>query len=221
MSSPEDDLAPLPPQPSQATPADPGHLGSRGYVAWEDDTIALPLRFLRTIQSSLVALPRFARDLPGDGELSAPLGYAFLSTSPSMMSMAIVWSRNNNSSSLSMPVLVVGLLGQVFVFSAFLVVWSLALYWSARLFRVQGLSYRALLRIVCYASGLNGILLIPLLPWTEIPMVLYTAAVSVACIAGVARISVWRALGVYGTTAFLAVCTFVASFTLALMSTDS
>lgn len=138
-----------------------------------------------------------------------------------MISIAIVSLQSVKSSFLSMVILVIGLLAQAFAYSAYLAVWSLALYLSARLFRVQGLSYRALARVVCYASGLNGILLVPLLPWAGIPMGLYTAVVSIACIAAVARVSLWKALGVWGATALLAACTFVVVFLLAVMSTDS
>ena len=130
-------------------------LGSRGYVAWEDDTIAPPLRFVRTLKSSFVALPGFAQDLPGNGGLSAPPGYAFLSTSPSMISFAIVGSESVRSSFSRIIVAFMLLLAHVFAYSAYLAVWPLTLYWSARSFGVQGLGYRALLRIVCYASGLN------------------------------------------------------------------
>jgi hypothetical protein len=157
--------------------------------------------------------------LPSDGGLSAPLSYAFLSASPAMICTAVVWAREGGSG--SGVVVVAGVLVQVLAYWAYLTMWPLALYWSARVFRIRDLTYRAVLRIVCYASGLNGLFIITLLPWSGIAAVVYTGVVCVFCIATAARVTVLRALGVYGTTAFLAACAYVLSIMLAVMSTDS
>ncbi len=189
----------------------------RRYVAWEDMSLGRGQRFFDTVRSSITELPRFASELPLQGGFRAPLTFALL---PNLLASVIVAAIGVLfiGAMMHAPLFAtskqgdaVSLIGAVAVFVtyfatalgsvlAYLTVWAGVLTGSARVFGAEGLRYESMFRILCYASGLNGLYVVPVIGTL---VLVYHVVVTVFVISAQGRVSALTALAIIGVPAVL------------------
>ena len=188
---------------------------SRSYVAWEDRSLGLWERYYRTIRMSVVALPRFAAELPAQGSLRLALTFAVLPTSVSAMLVAafmsvllgFVTSSIRVASIQGPAALALGgimfvtytLMG-LFAYVAYLLAWPLLMLLTARLLGRRQLTYRGALRCLCYASGFNWLYCIPLV---NMGVAVYHFVVASFCGGAMSRGSWLTGFAIYGVPTML------------------
>ncbi|HEX2679342.1 MAG TPA: hypothetical protein VHM19_21975 [Polyangiales bacterium] len=189
----------------------------QSYIAWEDLSLPIWRRYLETVRASLVELPKLAAELPTTGGFAAPLSYALLPTAlgaligsalgalfiGTMMRAPFMASGQTDSHVWSIAtggVFVAYLLSSLLGFALYVGVWAGVLTGSAQLFGAGRLRYEGMFRIVCYASGLNLLSIIPMVG--AVLVFVYHLIVVVSCIAAQGRVSGLTGLAIVGVPAF-------------------
>lgn len=189
---------------------------ARGYVAWEDGSLGWWQRYHQTVRSSVLQLPRFADELPREGGVARALSFALIPTSITIVLGALFMAAfttwlgakvavANDGTPVS-TLLLGGLTflmtsaSALFGFLAYLVAWPALLLGISRMFGVKQLSYRGAFRCLCYASGLNWMLVIPLI---GLAAAIYHFVVAAVCIGAMSRGSMLMGFAIYGVPTFL------------------
>ena len=189
---------------------------SRRYVAWEDRSLTVWQRYFRTVKSSIVELPKFAEGLPVTGRVLPPLVFALVPTFVSavlgaaLMSAIIalvmyVFESGANQPPAPAPIVgafifaFYGALG-ILAYVGYLVVWPAVLTATARVFGNRLVTYRGAFGVLCYASGLNCLYVVPLV---GMMVALYHFVVAAVSIAALGRTSILMGFAICGAPAVL------------------
>ena len=189
---------------------------ARAYVAWEDASLGVWDRYYRTVRGSLVQLPRFAAELPAQGSAVQAMWFGLLPTSvaaligSALMATMLGWIATNmpDPAANGTPgmlftaglTFVVYLLMSLGVYLAYVLFWPVLLVGVARLLGRRELSYRGTLRCLCYASGLNCLLWVPLV---GLLAAIYHFVVASFCLGAMSRSSVLIGFAIFGLPSLL------------------